>query len=174
MKKGLVIIGVILLVIGLLLFLFVWPIVHDAETPEDMVKKGEAGEYKSGDTAKVIGEVTEVNENDAASPTGKSVKLDGAPANSIFPVPDDLDVSKGDTVVLEYKFGAEGSPSEITAYKVPTPGGIIGLILLIVGIILLIVGAVTGKAAPMAPEQPPMDQPYMGEPPMEQPPMPPQ
>ncbi len=54
--------------------------------------------------------------------------------------------------------------------KVPTMAGILGLVIMIVGIILLIVGLVTGRAAPVAPAQPPMEQPPYQEPPMQQPP----
>ena len=185
MRKGLVIVGVILLVIGLLMFLFMWPIVSDAETPEDFIEKSMAGEYGSGDTVKVKGEVTEVLDlsdlsgfDDLFIPGEKFVYLDGGEILGVkfpFPVPSDLDVSKGDTVILEYE------ENEIRAQKVPSPAGIIGLILLIIGVLLLIVGAATGKAAAVPLEQPPMEQPYQQpyqepyqQPPPQQPPMPPQ
>lgn len=180
MKKGIVIVGVILLVIGLVMMLFMWPLITDAETPEDFAENSMEGKYGSGDTAKIIGKVTDVIDT-GDSPTGKAVTLEGGKIDVMgqeieipFPIPEDFDVNEGDTVILEYKMtsiAGEVVPTEVKAMKVPTLLGIIGLILLIVGVILLIVGAVTGRAAPVAPAQPPMEQPPYQQPIYQQPPM---
>jgi uncharacterized membrane protein len=171
MKKGLVIVGVILLVIGLLLMVIGWPLITDAETPEDFVENSLEGKYEPGDTVTIKGEVEDVMDT-PDSPTGKAVALKGGEVMGVpvpFPIPEDFDVSKGDTVILEYKLSSSGF-SEVAAMKVPTLLGIIGLLLLIVGVILLIVGAVTGRAAPAPPPQQPMGQPPMQDPYQQPPP----
>jgi hypothetical protein len=145
-------------------------------------------EPEDGTTYKIIGEIT--GEVSALGLTAYEID-DGKGAW----LADSDEFDKGDTVIVEFTWdedkvaAASGSedPMAVFAaldakiYKVPTPLGIIGLILLIIGVLLLIVGAVTGKAAAPIQEQPPMEQPYQEpyqqpyqQPPPQQPPMPPQ
>lgn len=171
MKKGIVIVGVILLVIGLAMMLFMWPFIGTT-TWDDL-----PDEPEDGKTYKIIGEIT-----DEATIAGMTAYvIDDGDGGWIA---DEDKFNKGDTVIVEFtwdedKIAAIGDISDITdvfaaldakMYKVPTPLGIIGLILLIVGVILLIVGAVTGRAAPAAPAQPPMEQPPYEQQPYQQPP----
>ena len=172
MKKGLVIIGVILLVVGLLMMLFMWPMVGTV-TWEEL----EDEEPEDGKTYKIIGEIT-----DETTTLGITIYEIDDGDGMWFAESDEFD--KGDTVIVEYTYDEDKltalenitDPSEIFSiqeakmYKVPTFLGILGLILLIVGVILLIVGAATGRAAPMAPAQPPMGQPPMEQQPYQPPP----
>ncbi|UCG70703.1 MAG: hypothetical protein JSV09_06725 [Thermoplasmata archaeon] len=174
MKKGIVVVGIILLVIGLLMMLFMWPLIGTT-TWDDL-----PDEPEDGTTYKIIGEIT-----DEASLFGMTVyEIDDGDGGWVT---DSDEFNKGDTVIVEFTYdedkladiGDVEDPMAIydamdaKIYKVPTPLGILGLILLIVGVILLIVGAVTGRAAPMEAqppmEQPPMQQPYQ-QPPPQQPP----
>lgn len=171
MKKGLVIVGVILLVIGLLMMLFMWPLIGTT-TWDDL-----PDEPEDGTTYKIIGEIT-----DEVTVLGITLyEIDDG--DGAWYAEDDQ-FNKGDTVIVEFTYDedklADIDDSEdpmavfdaldAKMYKVPTPLGILGLLLLIVGIILLIVGAVTGRAAPMRPEEPPMQQPPYQQPPYQQPP----
>jgi hypothetical protein len=153
MKKGIVIIGVIVLVIGLVMMLFLWPMIGtiDSDELEEKIEDGESGTFK------VLDEMEEDDWDDMdaiSKELAKEMGIDG-PGTYVT------------TVELE-----DGIPKELTPEweKVPTMGGILGLVIMIVGIILLIVGAVTGRAAPVAPAQPPMEQPPYQQPPMQQPP----
>lgn len=175
MKKGIVIVGVILLVIGLVMMLFMWPFIG-TKTWEEMKDE----EPNDGETYKIKGEITD--ELTIAGLTMYEID-DGDGAW----VADEDAFDKGDAVIVEFTWDEDkatqaliDNPEDPMAvydaldakiYKTPTPLGIIGLILLIVGIILLIVGAATGRAAPVAPAQPPMEQPPYEEPPYQQPPM---
>jgi hypothetical protein len=175
MRKGIVVVGVILLVIGLLMMLFMWPLIGTT-TWDDL-----PDEPEDGTTYKVIGEIT-----DEASLPGMTIyEIDDGDGAWVT---EGDEFNKGDTVIVEFtydedKVAAIDDASDITEvfaaldakiYKVPTPLGMLGLVLLIVGVLLLIVGAVTGRAAPMEAqppmEQPPMQQPYQQQPPYEQPP----
>lgn len=157
MKKGLVIIGVILLIIGLIMMLLLWPMVGtiDDEEATEKIAKGEKGTYT------VVFEIDDddyegiklIKGNKTLDPDGMYDNVDGAGTYvTTMEIKDD---------------GVEYSKLQ----KVPTLGGILGLVLLIIGVLLLVVGLVTGRAAPMPPEQPPMEQPPM-EPPMQGPPPP--
>ena len=172
MKKGIVITGVIVLILGLMMMLFMWPMIGTITW-----KELEDEEPEDGKTYKIIGEIT-----DEATIAGITVyEIDDGDGGWIA---EEDKFDKGDTVIVEFthdedKIAAIGDASDITdvlaaldakLYKVPTLLGIIGLILLIVGVILLIVGAATGRAAPMTPAQPPMEQPPYQQPPMQQPP----
>jgi hypothetical protein len=173
MKKGLVIVGILLLVIGLLMMLFMWPLIG-TKTWKEMQDE----EPKDGETYKIIGEIT-----DEATALGITIyEIDDGDGMWFA---DSDEFNKGDTVLVEYTYDEDKlsdienmtDPMDMLGaldakmYKVPTPLGIIGLILLIVGVILLIVGAVTGKAAPAPPpEQPPMGQPPMQDPYQQPPP----
>jgi hypothetical protein len=153
MKKGLVIVGVILLIVGLLMFLFMWPMIGTitAEELAEKVVNGESGTFKVMD---------ELKQEDWDSMT--PIEQEGWKL---------LDVDGPGTYVwtVELENGVATKTSE-KYEKVPTMMGLLGLIILIVGVILMIVGAATGRAAPMPPMQPPMEQQPMGQPPMEQPP----
>ncbi len=172
MKKGIVIVGVILLVIGLVMMLFMWPFIG-TKTWEEM----QDVEPKDGETYKIIGEIT-----DETTAIGITIyEIDDGDGMWFA---DSDEFNKGDTVIVEYTYDEDKimdienitDPMDIFSaldakmYKVPTPLGILGLILLIVGVILLIVGAATGRAAPVAPAQPPMEQPPYEQPPYQQPP----
>jgi hypothetical protein len=156
MRKGLVIIGVILLVVGLLMMLFLWPMVGTIDS-EELAEKIAAGESGTFTVMEEMSQDDWDSMDEISKAAAEEQGIDG-PGTYIY------------TVKLE-----DGMPTEMSEdfTKVPTIGGILGLVLMIVGIILLIVGFITGKAAAPAPEQPPMEQPYQ-EPPPEQPPMPPQ
>jgi hypothetical protein len=173
MKKGLVIVGIILLVVGLLMMLFMWPLIG-TKTWEEMQDE----EPKDGETYKIIGEIT-----DEGTFMGITVYEIDDGDGAWFADSDEF--NKGDTVIVEYTYDEDklsdienmSDPMDMLSaldakmYKVPTPLGIIGLILLIIGVILLIVGAVTSKAAPAPPpEQPPMGQPPMQDPYQQPPP----
>lgn len=167
MKKGLVIIGIILLVVGLLLMLLLWPMIGtiDADEAAEKMLKAEEGTY------------TVVEELDEDEWKGiEELKKDEAAlkaAEALIGVEgfyDNVDGPGTYTYTLEINGPMDYKMSKLQ--KVPTIGGILGLIILIVGVILLIVGFVTGKAAPAPPpEQPPMEQPPMQEP-YQQPPPP--
>lgn len=153
MKKGIVIVGVILLVIGLVMMLFMWPMIGtiDWDELEEKMEDGESGTFK------VVDEVSQDDWDDMdplSKELAKEMGIDGAGTYVT-------------TVELE-----DGIPKELTPEweKVPTMAGILGLVIMIVGIILLIVGAATGRVAPVAPAQPPMEQPPYQQPPMQQPP----
>jgi len=165
MKKGLVIVGVILLVIGLLMMLFMWPMIGtiDEDEAAEKVAGAEEGNYQ------VVIEVDDdewetiklLKENETALQLAETlIGVEG--------FYDNVDGPGTYTYRLEINGPLDVKISK--PVKVPTIGGILGLILLIVGIILLIVGAATGRAAPMPMEQPPMQQPPYQQPPYQQPP----
>ncbi len=153
MKKALVIVGVLLLIVGLLMMLFLWPMMGTISSEELATKvlNGESGTFK------VMEEMTQEDWDSMSELEKEVVKAFGVdgPGNYVY----DVTLENGIPTSLTFKF-----------QKVPTMGGILGLVILIVGVILMIVGAVTGKAAPVAPMQPPMEQQPMGQPPMQQPP----
>lgn len=154
MKKGLVIIGVILLIVGLIMMLILWPMVGTIDGDELTEKqlKGESGTFKV---------VEEMSDSD----------WDSIKAAGMEELYKDQGIDGPGTYVAEVEL-KDGNLTDVPEWeKVPTMGGILGLVLLIIGVILLIVGLVTGRAAPMPPEQPPMEQPPM-EPPMQGPPPP--
>ncbi len=180
MKKGLFIGGVVLSVIGLLLMLFMWPFIGTITWDEL-----EDTELKDEETYKIIGEVT--NE---APPRG--VIIYEIENGEYILITDEDIFDEGDTVIVEFTYDENKGAGiknesvrtstlealDAKIYGVPTPIGLIGLILLIVGIILLIVGITAGRGATMASqpamEQPPMQQSYQQQqyqkPPYQQPP----
>jgi hypothetical protein len=150
MRKGLVIVGVILLVIGLLMMVLMWPMIGTT-TWDDLPEEPE-----DGATYKIIGEIT--GEVSALGITAYEID-DGKGAW----VADSDEFDKGDTVIVEFTWDEDKVASAMDSedpmavfaaldakmYKVPTPAGIIGLILLIIGVLLLIVrkGSTNGTRA---------------------------
>lgn len=144
-KKGgkvLMIIGIILLIIGLIMMVMLWPMVgyiseDDFEKEQEDEKSGtytvmfniDSDEWKVIEAAKDLGMGEDLFEG-----------IDG----------------EGDYVqTVKIKDGVMTDAS--SAQKVPTMGGILGIVLLIVGIILMIVGIIKGKKAKAAaPPPPPM------------------
>lgn len=177
MRKGLVIVGVILLVIGLLLAVVGMLPGLTAVKASDIEYDATSGfaDYDDGDEVIITGEITEEGQEMG----GYSYMLD----NNV-PVLAGEDIGDvGDTVTLQCT--VEGmSVMGITVeymnadaiYQTMNALMIIGIILLIVGIIVMILGFKGGAAAPVQ-QQPPMEpqyqQPYQ-QPPPQQPPMPPQ
>ncbi len=174
MKKGIVIVGVILLVIGILLTLVSLLPVLTAKSIGDMKEDfnedtGEFKSYSDGDEIYITGEITE----ETSSLGVYAYELD----NEEFGFSSGEDIGdEGDTVILlcEVKemsiMGISVETLEAKAvYKPFNIITILGIILLIVGIIVMIVGAKKG-AAPVAPAQPPMEQPPYQQPPYQQPP----
>lgn len=153
MKKGIVIVGVILLVVGLVMMLFMWPMIGTI-SGDDLTEKMANGE--SG-TFRVVEEMEE-DEWDAMDDLSKEMFKE-------------MGIDGPGTYTTTYELD-DGVPDDLTPEweKVPTMMGILGLVILIVGVILLIVGAVTGRAAPVAPAQPPMEQPPYEQQPYQQPP----
>ncbi len=168
MRKGLVIVGVVLLVIGLLLAVVGMLPSLTAVKAEDIEYDDTGGfaDYDDGDEVIIIGEIT----NKTIVPGGYEYVLD-----------DNVQVSsgedigdEGDTVTLKCTVEETtilGVTMERMKAKVIYPAVnilmIIGIILVIVGIIVIILGFKGGEAAPTT-EQQPIKQPD------EQPPMPPQ
>ncbi len=174
MRKGLVIVGVILLVIGILLAVVGMLPGMTAVKASDIEYSDTGGfaDYDDGDEVMITGEITEEGQEMG----GYSYLLD----NNV-PVLSGEDIgNEGDTVTLQCT--VEGmTVMGITVeymnadaiYKPFNALMIIGIILLIVGIIVMILGFKGGAAAPVQ-EQPPMQQPPYQQPPYQQPPMPPQ
>ena len=152
MRKALVIVGVILLIVGLLMMVLLWPMMGtiSGDELEEKMANGESGTFT------VVDEISQA-EWDALGALGQEVmKAFGVDGPGTYVA----------TVEL-----TNGVMTNIPEYqKVPTMGGILGIVILIVGVILMIVGAATGRAAPAAPMQPPMEQQPMGQPPMGPPP----
>jgi len=153
MKKGIVIVGVILLVIGLVIMLFMWPMIGtiDWDELEEKMEDGESGTFK------VLDEVSQDDWDDMDALSKEFAKEMGIDGPGTYVTTVELDDGVPEDLIPEWE-------------KVPTMEGILGLVILIVGVILLIVGAVTGRAAPVVPAQPPMEQPPYQQPPYQQPP----
>jgi hypothetical protein len=132
MKKVLVIVGVILLVIGLLLMLFLWPMVGTIEA-EDL-------EDKDDGTYKVTDEIT-----DDEWDTIKAAREDPLTGEMMKDLTEGIDGPGTYTATVEIENGVVTKSSDWE--KVPTVGGILGLVLLIVGIVIMILGFVTGRGA---------------------------
>ncbi len=125
-KKGgkiLLILGIILLIVGLILMVMLWPMVGTISS-DDLLEKAVKGE--SG-TFTVKNDINK-DEYDAYKATDT--------------VPDGVDGPGTYVVTIELKDGVIQNPEDLKYQKVPTIGGILGLVLLIVGIILLIVGLI--------------------------------
>ena len=142
------ILGIILLIIGLLLMVMLWPMMGTIDGDE-LVKKQEKGE--SGKFT-VMNELTED-------------EWKGIQAARDDPIGGELakEMTKGIDGAGTYVYTVKldnGLPTDISeAQKVPTTGGILGLVLLIVGVILMLVGIIKmkkAKRATMAPPPPPM------------------
>jgi uncharacterized membrane protein len=172
MRKGLVIVGVILLVIGLLLAVVGMLPGLTAVKAEDIEYDATGGfaDYDNGDEVIITGEITEEGEE-----FGNYVYM----LDNKIPVMSGEDIgNEGDTVTLQCEVTSILTVEVMEAkaiYNTVNILMIIGIILLIVGIIVMILGF-KGGAAP-APQQPPMEpqyqEPYQ-QPPPQQPPMPPQ
>ena len=144
MRKGILVGGIILLIVGAILMVVLWPMVG-YDKPSDIIKKMEKGELKEGDEYKMIGTVkdtVEIGGEKYMYIEGFEIEtydeLTNTTTKMPLPVPNSIGASKGDTVIIEGRIG----DSNVKEAKVPTPGGIFGLILLIIGIIVAIVGAV--------------------------------
>jgi hypothetical protein len=128
-KKGgklLLILGIILLIVGLILMVMLWPMVGtiSADDLAEKIAKGESGTFTVKDSLSQ----DDYDAMKAAEDAGYGDIPDGidGPGDYVWTVELDNGVPKGD---IKYQ-------------KVPTMGGILGLVLLIVGIILLIVGLI--------------------------------
>lgn len=171
MKKGIVIVGVILLVIGILLALMGFLPSLTAKSAKDMADDfdettGEFKSYDEGDEVIVTGEITA----ETSSLGVYSYELDNEETVKIM-VGEDIG-DEGETVTLQCEvtelIGQERleAKAKYQTFNIIT---ILGIILLIVGIIVMIVGAKKG-AAPVALAQPPMEQPPYQQQPYQQPP----
>ena len=138
-KKGgkvVMILGVILLIVGIILMVVLWPMV--GYKTEDDMKNPEDGTYT------VMWDISEDEwkgikaAKDAGFESEQTKGIDGAG-------------SYVQTVKVENGNITEASEAQ----KVPTMGGILGIVLLIVGIILMIVGMIMGRKAKKA-AAPPM------------------
>jgi hypothetical protein len=175
MKKGVIIIGVIVSIIGFILILFMWPLIGTITWDEL-----DDTDMKDGETYKVQGKVT-----NKSPPMG--VVIYEIEDGEYILITDQDTMNEGDSVIVEFTYDEEiasgfdnqsDRPSMLDAmdakvYRVPTPLGLIGLMALILGVIIIIAGVITGRAASktiqLPLEQPPLQQPPPGQPPQQPP-----
>lgn len=153
MKKGILIVGIILLIVGAILLVLPGgggTSMKDLKDDYDVTKL-KFKSYSAGDTVKVTGEITK--EDDILGV--KSYVLDDV---NDMPFTSTSDLGNvGDTVTVEFEVVELLGIQTVVAKSASSGGGggglfYIGIILLLVGIILAIVGAVL-KSKPK--EQPP-------------------
>jgi uncharacterized membrane protein len=168
MRKGLVIVGVVLLVIGLLLAMVGMLPSLSAVKAEDIEYDDVSGftDYDDGDDVIITGEITEEEQEGG---------------NYIYALDDNVIVyaeedigDEGDTITVQCRVEEiiilEATTERMKAYRFYPAVNIlmiIGIILVIIGIIVIILGIKGGEAA-VVQEQPPIEQPP------QQPSMPPQ
>jgi uncharacterized membrane-anchored protein len=136
-KKGgkiLMILGIILLIVGLILMVMLWPMVGTISSKDltEKVLKGESGTFTVKD---------EISDDEWKAMEAME-KLGGE-------IPKGIDGPGEYVATFELDKGVLKNTPEYQ--KVPTIGGILGLVLLIVGIILMIVGIIKMMKAKKAP-----------------------
>ena len=156
MKKPFVIIGVILLVVGLVMMLWFWPMIGYVNKDDDLEKLAE--DLEKGDLVRYVGEVTNVSTFLGIS----MIELDDGEFGAIV---DDADeFAEGDKAMISFEWPGDNATDmpDMTVQKVPTMLGLVGLIVLIVGVVLMLLGFIMGgkeEAPAAAPAPEPMAEP---------------
>jgi hypothetical protein len=136
MRAGLTIIGMVLLIIGILMVLFLWPMIG-YETSETFRME----ELKGGETIMYVGEITEITEFGEIF----VLELDDGALNA-YTREDEF--QENEMVLVTIDFGdnvTNWDENDYTVQKIPTIGGSFGLVVLIIGLVVMIAGLVTRK-----------------------------
>jgi hypothetical protein len=136
MRAGLTITGIVLLTIGILMVLFLWPLIG-YETSETFHME----ELKGGEKVTYVGEITAITEY------GKMFVLE-LDYGTLVAYTEEEDFKENEMVLVTIKFGdnvTNWDDNDYIVQKIPTVGGSFGLIILIVGLVIMIAGLVTRK-----------------------------
>lgn len=136
MKIGYVVIGLVLLVIGIIMVLLLWPMVG-FETKDTF----EMDEIKGGETVRYVGEITEKTKFGDVY----VLELDNG-VLEVYTDDEEFNINERVLVIIEYGDDtANWDENTYSVKKVPTIEGLIGLIMGILGIVVLVLGIIAKK-----------------------------
>jgi hypothetical protein len=136
MRVGLTLIGIVFFVIGILMVLFLWPMIG-YETSETFRME----DVKGGETVMYVGEITAITEY------GEIFVLE-LDYGALVAYTGEEDFEENEMVLVTIDFGdnvTNWDENDYTVQKIPTIGGSFGLVVLIIGLVVTIAGLVTRK-----------------------------
>lgn len=136
MRTGLVVIGVVFFVIGLIMVLFLWPMIGYENKDTFHIKEVEGGE-----TLRYVGEITEINES------GEYFVLD-LDNGVLDAYTKEEGFEPNEKVFVTIEFGENATNWNENSYqveKIPTLGGTLGMLIVVFSFIIIIVGIVSRK-----------------------------
>ncbi len=146
MKKEAIGLGIFLLIIGLIMILFWWPLI-DFETKDTIEDARENA--NEGDTIKYIGKVTAKYESnhyllysDGRREYYYNIAIDNGEFSYELSPEESKNININDTVLVTTKVDAEGNLEVHNVEKVPTLLGAVGAFTFGPGIVLIVIGAI--------------------------------
>jgi hypothetical protein len=136
MRAGLALAGIILLILGILMTLFFWPMIA-YETKDTF----EIEDIKGNETVKYVGEITEITQS------GEIYVLE-LDEGVLLVYTRDEEFEPNDNVVVTIKFGSNATNWDENSYtveKIPTSFGILGAIIFLLGIVIMSAGTMAKK-----------------------------
>lgn len=136
MRAGLALAGIIILILGILIILFFWPMIA-YETKDTF----DIEEIKGNETVKYVGEITEISQSGEIY----ALELDGGALQAYTR---DENFEPNDIVVVIIKFGGNATNWDENSYtveKIPTSLGILGALFFLLGIVVMSAGFIAKK-----------------------------
>jgi hypothetical protein len=136
MRAGLALAGLILLILGILMILFFWPMIA-YETKDTFDIK----DIKGNETVKYVGEITKITQSGEIY----VLELDEGVLQAYTR---NEDFKSNDNVVVTIKFGGNVTNWDENSYtveKIPTSFGILGALIFLLGIVVMSAGIIAKK-----------------------------
>jgi hypothetical protein len=136
MRAGLALAGIILLILGILMILFFWPLIS-YETKDTF----DIEEIEGNETVKYVGEITEITQSGEIY----VLELDEGVLQAYTR---DESFESNDNVVVTIEFGSNATNWDENSYtveKIPTSFGILGALLFLLGIVVMSAGFIAKK-----------------------------
>lgn len=131
MRAGLALAGMILLIVGILIILFFWPMIaYETKGTFDIAN------IKGNETVKYVGEITEITQS------GEIYVLE-LDEGVLLAYTKDENFESNDNVVVTIEFGSNATNWDENSYtveKIPTSFGILGALIFLLGIIIMSAG----------------------------------
>lgn len=136
MRAGLIVGGMILLILGILMILFFWPMIA-YETKDTF----DIEDIKGNETVKYVGEITQVTQS------GEIYVLE-LDEGILQAYTRDENFESNDNVVVTIEFGGNATNWDENSYiveKIPTSFGILGALIFLLGIVVMSAGIISKK-----------------------------